>query len=156
MKNIFTLFFLALGINSWGQPDNNANITIPHNLIHDGAVAVCECTTLVQNRLSPQFQEIVSYKILAETYEEWESTMVFFITNNPELAARDLAVIEEMGQEGKPFMQCIHKMESNFAGTGVDTPAAYELMMMELYEIQCEFAAALMQFGMENSSNEQE
>jgi hypothetical protein len=27
--------------------------------------------------------------------------------------------------------------------------------MMELYEIQCEFAAALMQFGMEISSNEQ-
>jgi hypothetical protein len=81
--------------------------------------------------------------------------MVLFINNNPEQAARDLAVIEEMGQEGKPFMQCIHKMEMNFAGTGVDTPASYELMMMELYEIQCEFAAALMQFGMEISNNEQ-
>ena len=87
-----------------------------------------------------------------ENYEGLERQLE---ENNPDQAARDLAVIEEMGQEGKPFMQCIRKMEMNFAGTGVDTPASYELMMMELYEIQCEFAAALMQFGMEISNNEQ-
>lgn len=155
MKKLITLFFLSLGFFATAQPTYNTNGAISHALIHDGAVALCECTSLVQNRLSVQFQDIVSYKILADSYEEWEGAMVLFINNNPEQAARDLAVIEEMGQEGKPFMQCIHKMEMNFAGTGVDTPASYELMMMELYEIQCEFAAALMQFGMEISNNEQ-
>jgi hypothetical protein len=148
MKLTALIISILLGSVCFGQSTNN----IPQQVIHDGAIAICECTGLVQSRLSPQCQEIVTYKLIAESNEEWETAMAIFIYNNPDLASKDLAVIEEMNQEGKPFMQCIHKIEMQFSNSGADTPAAYELIMMELYEIQCEFAAALMQLGSQQSN----
>jgi hypothetical protein len=75
--------------------------------------------------------------------------MITFVTNNPEKAAKDMQWMQSMSDDNGQFLRCISKMEMKYDNTELDTPEMYNSIMVELYEIECNFAAALFMFGAE-------
>ena len=75
--------------------------------------------------------------------------MLTYVTNNPDQAAKDMLWMQSMSDDNGQFLRCISKMEMKYDNTELDTPEMYNSIMVELYEIECDFAAALFMFGAE-------
>jgi hypothetical protein len=140
-KLIFTLT-LALAFIA----NNNA---FGQSLERQAAIDICECSNIIKNNVSPEFREIIGFKLIAETEEEFNTALLTFITNNPDKAAKDMEWMQSMGDDNGQFLRCISKMEMKYDNTELDTPEMYNSIMVELYEIECDFAAALFMFGAE-------
>ena len=125
---------------------NNINA---QSLERRAALDICECSHIIENNVSPEFREIINFKLIAETEEEFNTAMITFVTNNPEKAAKDMQWMQSMSDENGQFLRCISKMEMKYDNTEIDTPEMYNSIMVELYEIECDFAAALFLFGAE-------
>ena len=138
-KLIFTLA-LALGslVSIYAQ-----------SLERRAAIDICECSHIIENNVSPEFREIINFKLIAETEDEFNTAMITFVTNNPDKAAKDLEWMQSMSDDNGQFLRCISKMEMKYDNTELDTPEMYNSIMVELYEIECDFAAALFMFGAE-------
>jgi hypothetical protein len=126
-----------------------SNISIAQSLERRAARDICECANIIKNNVSPEFREIISFKLIAESQEEFNAAMVTFVTNNPEKAAKDMQWMQSMSDDNGQFLRCISKMEMKYDNTELDTPEMYNSIMVELYEIECDFAAALFMFGAE-------
>ena len=113
------------------------------------AIDICECSNIIKNNVSPEFREIIGFKLIAETEEEFNTALITFITNNPDKAAKDMQWMQSMSDDNGQFLRCISKMEMKYDNTELDTPEMYNSIMVELYEIECDFAAALFLFGAE-------
>ena len=140
-KLIFTLtlaFAFIANNNSFGQ-----------SLERQAALDICECSHIIENNVSPAFKEIIGFKLIAETQEEFDTAMLTYVTNNPEKAAKDMQWMQSMSDDNGQFLRCISKMEMKYDNTELDTPEMYNSIMLELYEIECDFAAALFMFGAE-------
>jgi hypothetical protein len=140
-KLIFTLT-LALAFIA----NNNA---FGQSLERLAAIDICECSHIIENNVSPEFREIINFKLIAETEDEFNTAMITFVTNNPEKAAKDMQWMQSMSDDNGQFLRCISKMEMKYDNTELDTPEMYNSIMVELYEIECDFAAALFMFGAE-------
>ena len=57
--------------------------------------------------------------------------------------------MQSLGDDNGQFLRCISKMEMKYDNTELDTPEMYNSIMAVLYEIECDFAAALFLFGAE-------
>ena len=132
----------------------NSNYSTAQSLERLAAIDICECSNIIKNNVSPEFSEIVSFKLIAETEEEFNTALLTFITNNPEKAAKDMEWMQSMGDDNGQFLRCIAKMEVKYDNTEIDTPEMYNSIMVELYEIECDFAAALFMFGAEVQAEE--
>lgn len=140
-KLILTLVLITACLIS-----NNINA---QSLERRAAVDICECAHIIENNVSPEFREIINFKLIAESEEEFNTAMITFVTNNPDQAAKDLEWMQSMSDDNGQFLRCISKMEMKYDNTELDTPEMYNSIMVELYEIECEFAAALFMFGAE-------
>ena len=140
-KLIFTLALAAACLTS--------NNSIGQSLERRAAIDICECSNIIKNNVSPEFREIISFKLIAETEEEFNTAMITFVTNNPDKAAKDMQWMQSMSDDNGQFLRCISKMEMKYDNTELDTPEMYNSIMVELYEIECDFAAALFMFGAE-------
>jgi len=136
------IYILALVITSSAN-----NQSIAQSLERRAAIDICECSNIIKNNISPEFREIVSFKLTAETEEEFNTAMVTFVTNNPDKAAKDMQWMQSMSDDSGQFLRCISKMEMKYDNTELDTPEMFNFIMVELYEIECDFAAALFMFG---------
>ena len=110
---------------------------------------ICECSHIIENNVSPAFREIIRYKLIAETQQDFDNAMLTYVTNNPDQAAKDMLWMQSMSDDNGQFLRCISKMEMQYDNTELDTPEMYNSIMVELYEIECDFAAALFLFGAE-------
>jgi len=126
--------------------NNNVNA---QSLERRAAIDICECAHIIETNVSPEFREIINFKLIAETEEEFNNAMITFVTNNPEKAAKDMQWMQSMSDDNGQFLRCISKMEMKYDNTELDTPEMYNSIMVELYEIECNFAAALFMFGAE-------
>lgn len=126
-----------------------SNYTNAQSLERRAAIDICECADIIKNNVSPAFREIISFKLTAETPEEFENAMITYVTNNPDQAAKDMQWMQSMGDDNGQFLRCISKMEMKYDNTELDTPEIYNSIMVELYEIECDFAAALFMLGAE-------
>ena len=126
-----------------------SNCSPAQSLERLAAIDICECSNIIKNNVSPEFSEIVSFKLIAETEEEFNTALLTFITNNPDKAAKDMEWMQSMGDDNGQFLRCISKMEMKYDNTELDTPEMLNFIMVELYEIECDFAAALFMFGAE-------
>jgi hypothetical protein len=126
--------------------NNNLNA---QSLERRAAMDICECSHIIETNVSPEFREIINFKLIAETEEEFNNAMITFVTNNPEKAAKDMQWMQSMSDDNGQFLRCISKMEMKYDNTELDTPEMYNSIMVELYEIECDFAAALFMFGAE-------
>ncbi|MDP4731282.1 MAG: hypothetical protein NWS17_04550 [Flavobacteriales bacterium] len=142
MKKLF--FTLALAIACLVSNNINAQ-----SLERRAAIDICECSHIIENNVSPEFREIINFKLIAETEDEFNTAMITFVTNNPDKAAKDLEWMQSMSDDNGQFLRCISKMEMKYDNTELDTPEMYNSIMVELYEIECDFAAALFMFGAE-------
>ncbi|MDP4951271.1 MAG: hypothetical protein NWQ44_06025 [Flavobacteriales bacterium] len=142
MKKLF--FTLALAIACLVSNNINAQ-----SLERRAAIDICECSHIIENNVSPEFREIINFKLIAETEDEFNTAMITFVTNNPDKAAKDLEWMQSMNDDNGQFLRCISKMEMKYDNTELDTPEMYNSIMVELYEIECDFAAALFMFGAE-------
>jgi hypothetical protein len=142
MKKLF--FSLTLVIACLACINSNAQ-----SLERLAAIDICECSNIIKNNVSPEFREIISFKLIAETEDEFNNAMVTYVTNNPDKAARDIQWMQSMSDDNGQFLRCISKMEMKYDNTQLDTPEMYNSIMVELYEIECDFAAALFLFGAE-------
>ena len=140
MKKLF--FTLALAIACLVS-------TNAQSLERRAAIDICECSHIIENNVSPEFREIINFKLIAETADEFNTAMITFVTNNPDKAAKDLEWMQSMSDDNGQFLRCISKMEMKYDNTELDTPEMYNSIMVELYEIECDFAAALFMFGAE-------
>lgn len=140
MKKLILLLALAIGCGSY---------SFAQSLERRAAIDICECSHIIENNVSPEFREIINFKLIAETEEEFNNAMITFVTNNPDKAAKDLQWMQSMSDDNGQFLRCISKMEMKYDNTELDTPEMYNSIMVELYEIECEFAAALFMFGAE-------
>lgn len=140
-KLIFTLVLITACLIS-----NNTNA---QSLERRAAIDICECSHIIENNVSPEFREIINFKLIAESEEEFNTAMITFVTNNPDQAAKDLEWMQSMSDDNGQFLRCISKMEMKYNNTELDTPEMYNSIMVELYEIECDFAAALFMFGAE-------
>ena len=140
MKNLIFTLVLALG----SLVSINAQ-----SLERRAAIDICECSHIIENNVSSEFREIINFKLIAETADEFNTAMITFVTNNPEKAAKDLEWMQSMSDDNGQFLRCISKMEMKYDNTELDTPEMYNSIMVELYEIECDFAAALFMFGAE-------
>jgi hypothetical protein len=138
------IFTLALAIACLASNNINAQ-----SLERRAAIDICECSHIIENNVSPEFREIINFKLIAETEDEFNTAMITFVTNNPEKAAKDLEWMQSMSDDNGQFLRCISKMEMKYDNTELDTPEMYNSIMVELYEIECDFAAALFMFGAE-------
>lgn len=138
------IFTLALAIACLVSNNTNAQ-----SLERRAAIDICECSHIIENNVSPEFREIINFKLIAETEDEFNTAMITFVTNNPEKAAKDLEWMQSMSDDNGQFLRCISKMEMKYDNTELDTPEMYNSIMVELYEIECDFAAALFMFGAE-------
>ena len=138
------IFPLALAIACLVSNNINAQ-----SLERRAAIDICECSHIIENNVSPEFREIINFKLIAETEDEFNTAMITFVTNNPEKAAKDLEWMQSMSDDNGQFLRCISKMEMKYDNTELDTPEMYNSIMVELYEIECDFAAALFMFGAE-------
>jgi hypothetical protein len=136
------IFTLALAIACLASNNINAQ-----SLERRAAIDICECSHIIENNVSPEFREIINFKLIAETEDEFNTAMITFVTNNPEKAAKDLEWMQSMSDDNGQFLRCISKMEMKYDNTELDTPEMYNSIMVELYEIECDFAAALFMFG---------
>jgi hypothetical protein len=136
------IFTLALAITCIFNSNLNAQ-----SLERLAAIDICECSNIIKNNVSPEFREIISFKLIAETEEEFNTAMITFVTNNPDKAAKDMQWMQSMSDDNGQFLRCISKMEMKYDNTELDTPEMYNSIMVELYEIECDFAAALFMFG---------
>ena len=136
------IFTLALAIACLASNNINAQ-----SLERRAAIDICECSHIIENNVSPEFREIINFKLIAETEDEFNTAMSTFVTNNPEKAAKDLEWMQSMSDDNGQFLRCISKMEMKYDNTELDTPEMYNSIMVELYEIECDFAAALFMFG---------
>lgn len=123
--------------------------TNAQSLERRAAIDICECSHIIENNVSPEFREIINFKLIAETEDEFNTAMITFVTKNPEKAAKDLEWMQSMSDDNGQFLRCISKMEMKYDNTELDTPEMYNSIMVELYEIECDFAAALFMFGAE-------
>ncbi len=142
MKKLF--FTLALAIACLVS-----NNIYAQSLERRAAIDICECSHIIENNVSPEFREIINFKLIAESEDEFNTAMITFVTNNPEKAAKDLEWMQSMSDDNGQFLRCISKMEMKYDNTELDTPDMYNSVMVELYEIECDFAAALFLFGAE-------
>jgi hypothetical protein len=142
MKNL--IFTLALAIACLVSNNINAQ-----SLERRAAIDICECSHIIENNVSPEFREIINFKIIAESEDEFNTAMITFVTNNPEKAAKDMQWMQSMSDDNGQFLRCISKMEMKYDNTELDTPEMYDSVMLELFAIECEFAAALFMFGAE-------
>lgn len=140
-KLIFTLALAAACLTS--------NNSIGQSLERRAAIDICECSNIIKNNVSPAFKEIIEFKLIAETQEEFDTALLTYVTNNPDQAAKDMLWMQSMGDDNGQFLRCISKMEMKYDNTELDTPEMYNSIMVELYEIECDFAAALFMFGAE-------
>ena len=138
------IFTLALAIACLVSNNINAQ-----SLERRAAIDICECSHIIENNVSPEFREIINFKLIAETEDEFNTAMITFVTNNPDKAAKDLEWMQSMSDDNGQFLRCISKMEMKYDNTELDTPEMYNSIMVELYEIECDFAAALFLFGAE-------
>lgn len=138
------IFTLALTIACLASNNINAQ-----SLERRAAIDICECSHIIENNVSPEFREIINFKLIAETEDEFNTAMITFVTNNPDKAAKDLEWMQSMSDDNGQFLRCISKMEMKYDNTELDTPEMYNSIMVELYEIECDFAAALFMFGAE-------
>jgi hypothetical protein len=138
------IFTLALAIACLASNNTNAQ-----SLERRAAIDICECSHIIENNVSPEFREIINFKLIAETEDEFNTAMITFVTNNPDKAAKDLEWMQSMSDDNGQFLRCISKMEMKYDNTELDTPEMYNSIMVELYEIECDFAAALFMFGAE-------
>jgi len=138
------IFTLALALACLASNNTNAQ-----SLERRAAIDICECSHIIENNVSPEFREIINFKLIAETEDEFNTAMITFVTNNPEKAAKDLEWMQSMSDDNGQFLRCISKMEMKYDNTELDTPEMYNSIMVELYEIECDFAAALFMFGAE-------
>ena len=125
------------------------NKAFAQSLERQAALDICDCSHIIENNISPAFRELINFKLVAETPEEFNVAMATFISNNPEKAAKDLKWMESMSDDNGEFLRCISKMEMKYDNTELDTPEMFNFVMVELYEIECDFAAALFMFGAE-------
>ncbi len=132
----------------------NSNYSNAQSLERLAAIDICECSNIIKNNVSPEFSEIVSFKLIAETEEEFNTALLTFITNNPDKAAKDMEWMQSMSDDNGQFLRCISNMEMKYENTELDTPEMYTYIMAELYEIECDFAAALFMFGAEVQAEE--
>lgn len=115
---------------------------------HQIAEQVCSCTqTLVENQLSPALKNIVISKLTAESEEEFEKNLVLYINNNQQQAAREFQIIQSMSDPQSPYSRCLLKTQMNFPNVDINSAEMQQFIMVELYELECEFSAALMAFG---------
>lgn len=142
MKKLFFTLTLALTFIA-------SNQSFAQSLERRAAIDICECAHIIENNVSPEFREIINFKLIAETEEEFNNAMITFVTNNPEKAAKDMQWMQSMSDDNGQFLRCISKMEMKYDNTELDTPEMYNSIMVELYEIECDFAAALFMFGAE-------
>jgi hypothetical protein len=140
-KLIFTLALAAACLTS--------NNSIGQSLERRAAIDICECSNIIKNNVSPAFKEIIEFKLIAETQEEFDTALLTYVTNNPDQAAKDMLWMQTMSDDNGQFLRCISKMEMKYDNTELDTPEMYNSIMVELYEIECDFAAALFMFGAE-------
>ena len=140
-KLIFTLALAAACLTS--------NNSIGQSLERRAAIDICECSNIIKNNVSPEFREIIGFKLIAETQEEFDTALLTYVTNNPDQAAKDMLWMQTMSDDDGQFLRCISKMEMKYDNTELDTPEMYNSIMVELYEIECDFAAALFMFGAE-------
>jgi hypothetical protein len=138
------IFTLALAVACLFNSNMNAQ-----SLERQAAIDICECSHIIETNVSPEFREIINFKLIAETEEEFNNAMITFVTNNPEKAAKDMQWMQSMSDDNGQFLRCISKMEMKYDNTELDTPEMYKSIMVELYEIECDFAAALFMFGAE-------
>ena len=138
------IFTLSLAIACIASQNSNAQ-----SLERLAAIDICECSHIIENNVSPEFREIINFKLIAETEDEFNTAMITFVTNNPEKAAKDMQWMQSMSDDNGQFLRCISKMEMKYDNTELDTPEMYNSIMVELYEIECDFAAALFMFGAE-------
>lgn len=138
------IFTLALAIACLVSNNINAQ-----SLERRAAIDICECSHIIENNVSPEFREIINFKLIAESEDEFNTAMITFVTNNPDKAAKDLEWMQSMSDDNGQFLRCISKMEMKYDNTELDTPEMYNSIMVELYEIECDFAAALFMFGAE-------
>jgi hypothetical protein len=138
------IFTLALAIACLASNNTNAQ-----SLERRAAIDICECSHIIENNVSPEFREIINFKLIAESEDEFNTAMITFVTNNPEKAAKDMQWMQSMSDDNGQFLRCISKMEMKYDNTELDTPEMYNSIMVELYEIECDFAAALFMFGAE-------
>ena len=140
-KLIFNLALAAACLTS--------NNSIGQSLERRAAIDICECSNIIKNNVSPAFKEIIEFKLIAETQEEFDTALLTYVTNNPDQAAKDMLWMQSMSDDNGQFLRCISKMEMKYDNTELDTPEMYNSVMVELYEIECNFAAALFMFGAE-------
>lgn len=115
---------------------------------HQIAEQVCSCTqTLVENQLSPALKNIVISKLTADSEEEFEKNLVLYINNNQQQAAREFQVIQTMSDPESPYSRCLLKTQMNFPNVDINSAEMQQFIMVELYELECEFSAALIAFG---------
>jgi len=138
------IFSLAIAVACLFNNNLNAQ-----SLERRAALDICECSHIIENNVSPAFREIINFKLIAETPEEFENAMITYVTNNPDQAAKDMQWMQSMSDDNGQFLRCISKMEMKYDNTELDTPEMYNSIMVELYEIECDFAAALFMFGAE-------
>ena len=142
MKKLIFSLLIALACAT----TNNA---IGQSLERKAAIDICECSHIIENNVSPAFREIISFKLIAETQKEFDTALLTYVTNNPDQAAKDMLWMQSMSDDNGQFLRCISKMEMKYDNTELDTPEMYNSVMVELYEIECDFAAALFMFGAE-------
>jgi hypothetical protein len=138
------IFTLAIAVACLFNNNLNAQ-----SLERRAAIDICECSHIIETNVSPEFREIIGFKLIAETEEEFNNALITFVTNNPEKAAKDMQWMQSMSDDNGQFLRCISKMEMKYDNTELDTPEMYNSIMVELYEIECDFAAALFMFGAE-------
>ena len=138
------IFTLSLAIACIASQNSNAQ-----SLERLAAIDICECSHIIENNVSPAFREIIGYKLIAETQQDFDNAMLTYVTNNPDQAAKDMLWMQSMSDDNGQFLRCISKMEMQYDNTELDTPEMYNSIMVELYEIECDFAAALFLFGAE-------
>jgi hypothetical protein len=115
---------------------------------HQVAEQVCNCTqTIVENQLSPALKNIVISKLTADSQEEFEKSLAIYINNNQVQAAKEFQVIQSMADPESPYSRCLLKTQLNFPDVDINSTEMQQFIMVELYEMECEFSAALISFG---------
>ena len=134
------IFTLSLAIACIASQNSNAQ-----SLERLAAIDICECSHIIENNVSPAFREIIGYKLIAETQQDFDNAMLTYVTNNPDQAAKDMLWMQSMSDDNGQFLRCISKMEMKYDNTELDTPEMYNSIMVELYEIECDFAHPILQ-----------
>jgi hypothetical protein len=114
------------------------------------AADVCGCTKALENKLTPEFVQIIIESSKAENPDKAiEEKMSALDTDQMMALLPNMEVMEELDSEQGEFMTCINGLEKKYDNAYTfDEEQSMKDVLVEMEKLDCAFGVAILKLGL--------